>query len=1493
MSLLFRKLKLNLFTTMKKVLLGFLAFLAFHLAVYAQSSLLTEQVQQSDLIVEGKIIAQSSFWNPDRTLIYTKNTVEVYKVFKGNVSSENIDIVSIGGKVGDKMMTTASLMPQQGEIGLFLVKQKQKQNEMLTQGFVLYDVLQKKAFSATGFLFESVENDLYGVLKQQTGHSFQTKKSTSFFLEPKPRKSNARTESIEIESFVPATVTGGTRTKLTINGSGFGEQRGRNGNVYFSNAETGGSTLKPLIEDFGWNVNESELISWSDTKIEVYVPAFAGTGTIAVINDEKAEARTIAPLTVNYSVLTTPTGWLFPPRPNRTPAANANLVNKNNKGGYTIFTSPTLFEDRNDLTVFSNALSTWRCNTGVNIELAEYQSDIDFGFRGVSSLIITGDYLGTLLSEVYFYYDNCDIGSGENWRLDEFQIVMNLNALKKQNIDIETQFLHLLGRVSQLGYVNVPSDLMYYKLNPGEKKTISDRNKQVTAFVLNQSSTPKDCGPQPMQAVGADACRNTIQAPIARFSADQTALCDKGEITFKDESRNAVTVQWTFTGGTPATSTEKNPIVTYSNAGTYDVTMVATNPMGTHTETKRGYIIVGKSGELQLNLKDTVVCQGTVVKLDAGNAGAGVSYLWSNGATTQTIEVRNANTYTVVVTKNGCSVKGSARVTFANTPADAGANIFVCEGETAKLNATGGIAYKWSPAEGLSNVNIPNPVVTATKTRVYYVEIHTGGACGIIKDSLLVTVTPRPKLFLADTTIFCGVGRGFPLVADSISWNGGQQEGVTYQWNTGETTPNIFINREGKYWITATGRGGCVVRDTTVVKFVKEITATITPSKATICEGESIELKASGGQVYVWKPAEGLSNPNIRNPIASPKSTTTYTVSVSSGGFDACPPAIAEVTITVLPKPALNLGEEITTCDTVVVLDTKIANAKYLWSDGSIDKNLRVRKSGTYKVQVTTETCKDVLIDSVKVNFVSLNLGKYTVSCNKEVVLDTKIPNAKYLWSDGSTGQTLKVTKSGKYKVSVTLQDCNKTLTDSTIVYLPELNIGNGRDSMRSCKPEVVLDALNGLPAAGVPEVEFLWSDGSKNQILKVNKEGWYKITMNRKDCKLTLRDSIYVSFFRVDLGKDIVTCEKEIVLNAGNPGAKYLWNDDLKSTTRTLKVTQSGIYSVTVTDTCGAVGRDTIRVTFNRLKANITQDTILACQTPYILDAGNRGIAASYLWNDGSKTQTLSIDKDGLYTVTMEDFCKNQLVNRVYVTFAKPTLAFPDTIHSCQDSVILDSKIKQGTATFTWSDGSTLPKLKVTKAGKYWLSVRTACGEVLSDTVQVFFYKAPKVDWTYQISSSQGGSVVFTNNTIGEASDEYLWDFGDGKTSTQKNPTHIFQEVGIFKVSLTVKSKYCGTVPKVEKNVNITVASANDNPYASRVNVYPNPSENGNFTLKHTLGNGAFAVKITDLMGKTWSLSEIQGAEYQLDLSVLPKGVYLLEMQNGQYRVVKKLVIH
>ena len=125
--------------------------------------------------------------------------------------------------------------------------------------------------------------------------------------------------------------------------------------------------------------------------------------------------------------------------------------------------------------------------------------------------------------------------------------------------------------------------------------------------------------------VGADEFDST-QAPAlqANFTANKTNICSGSTIHFTDESTGSPTNwKWTFTGGTPNTSTAQNPMVSYDSAGTYAVKLVVSNTGGTDSLEQTGYITVTASpvaGLIAAN-PDTV-CSGDSSRLSAvGSSG--------------------------------------------------------------------------------------------------------------------------------------------------------------------------------------------------------------------------------------------------------------------------------------------------------------------------------------------------------------------------------------------------------------------------------------------------------------------------------------------------------------------------------------------------------------------------------------------------------------------------------------------------------------------------------------------------------------------------------------------------------------------------------------------------------------------------------------------------------------------------------------------------------
>jgi hypothetical protein len=313
-------------------------------------------------------------------MIYTSNEVEIYKIFKGTIKKNIIEILTVGGVVGDRYVTASHLLTLKiNDIGVFFCENERSASLTANsvrpvfsvyssaQGFIKYDALTQSDF--TPFIkYDNVEKDLYKELTERTGRKMEIR-NRSFNMEKiRPARSangvisNQITLAPAITSFSPATVNAGAvsdpaNNVLTITGTGFGPAAG-DAAVYFRDANLNGPSDSVRYND--WH-----MISWSDTEIKVRVPAFAGTGVISVVDQNNVSATSATTLTVLYSISGANFGGSYGYK-------QFNLVNMNGTGGYTFkYSTSTANSGVNFNTspakpTFLRALATWKETVGTN-----------------------------------------------------------------------------------------------------------------------------------------------------------------------------------------------------------------------------------------------------------------------------------------------------------------------------------------------------------------------------------------------------------------------------------------------------------------------------------------------------------------------------------------------------------------------------------------------------------------------------------------------------------------------------------------------------------------------------------------------------------------------------------------------------------------------------------------------------------------------------------------------------------------------------------------------------------------------------------------------------------------------------------------------------------------------------------------------------------------------------------------------------------------------
>lgn len=459
--------------TLKKITHIFSVFLLLSAStLVAQAALieipLEQQIENSNLVVEGKVVSSKAAWDSDHKMIYTTHTVEVYKVFKGSITTNTIEVITVGGFVEDQGFSASHMLElHKGDTGMFTLhnskitfneaeakQRKQFRAYSGIQGFYKYNSIGNNATNA--LKAHSNEKDAFykeicDITKQPFSEVQALKsKNTSNTI---TSKSSANPEDI---SFSPTQITAGTGTVLTITGTDFGNTQGR---VGFRDANDGGQTF----------VVATDIISWSNTTIEVEVPSDAGTGDIIIEDSNGTTATSTEILTVNYAhsnAISQSSGRTF----------FVQHINQNERGGYTFELESQFFNDNlipGARAAFENAVEIWRCESKINWEVDDEPSSSTSTDDSSNLVAFSGGTVenlpdGTLGVTFSGYTAFCF--NSPNFAVTSLDIVFNRNTnwffgdgeIQRNEIDFLSVALHELGHAHQLGHVIDRGNLMHF-----------------------------------------------------------------------------------------------------------------------------------------------------------------------------------------------------------------------------------------------------------------------------------------------------------------------------------------------------------------------------------------------------------------------------------------------------------------------------------------------------------------------------------------------------------------------------------------------------------------------------------------------------------------------------------------------------------------------------------------------------------------------------------------------------------------------------------------------------------------------------------------------------------------------------------------------------------------------------------------------------------------------------------------------------------------------
>ncbi len=409
---------------------------------------------------------------------------------------------------------------------------------------------------------------------------------------------------------------------------------------------------------------------------------------------------------------------------------------------------------------------------------------------------------------------------------------------------------------------------------------------------------------------------NVTPAPTLTVSPDPV-ICSGTTVTLT--ANGASTYTWSPATGLNTTSGNQ-----VSASPTITTSYTVTGGSGTCTDSK--VITVGVASSTVTVSANTMICSGSSTTLTASNSP---SYTWTPATglnTTSGSQVvaspSGTTTYTVMGGVGTCTSSAVVTVSVTLTPTViALSNTSMCTGSTTTLTASGATSYSWSPATGLSATTGSAVASSPLNTTTYTVT----GATGTCTNSALVTIsiTTSPTISVSSNTYICS-GNSTALVAGGAP---------SYTWSpaTGLSSINgASVTSSPTVTTTYTVTGGAgTCTNSAVVTITVITTPTLSISSNTImCSGASVPLSVSGATAYAWSPAAGLNSITAASVIASPGSTSTYSV---TGSISTCT-ASAAVTVTVIPNPVLSVSSNTSMCaGNSVPLSTSGASS-YTWS---------------------------------------------------------------------------------------------------------------------------------------------------------------------------------------------------------------------------------------------------------------------------------------------------------------------------------------------------------------------------------------------------------------------------------------------------------------------------------------------------------------------------------------------------------------------------------
>lgn len=630
-----------------------------------------------------------------------------------------------------------------------------------------------------------------------------------------------------------------------------------------------------------------------------------------------------------------------------------------------------------------------------------------------------------------------------------------------------------------------------------------------------------------------------------------------------------------------------------------------------------------------------------------------------------------------------------------------------------------GITYAWTPNNGtLNNSAVADPVATPATTTTYAVTATTSSGCTATEQ---VTITVGQLFGLQVTSASDTLCQGQSTQLNAAITGG---SGITYAWtgaglnDNAIAAPTATPTQTTTYTCTATHTAtGCQLTGSTTITVNTGYSANAGVDQ-TVCTALGVQLGVQHNvpnAAYSWTPAGNLNSGSIAAPTITNDVTATYSVTVSDP--QGCSVS-DQVTIT-RAFAGVPTTQNVATCsNTPPTLNAPATGTSYVWNTGATSSSIVPSASGPHTVTIAnSQGCQVISTFNVTLHALPVvNLGADITLCGAPgQLLDAGNAGSNYLWNTSATTQTINVSTSGTYSVTVTNAN-NCSASDAVNIQFNAMPVDALQDVSTCASAPPVLNAGN-------PGSTYLWSTGAISQSITPGSGGTYSVQVTTaQNCTATF-DAVVVlaPLVSVALGNDTTICQgQSITLDAGTSGSNYLWSTG--ATTQSINVLANGTYSVSVSNAaCSA--SDAIEVTVVPGPTDVLANSTRCVGETVTLDAGNAG--SNYLWSTGATNQSINVSSAAVYSVVITNGSGCSGTFDANVQFVPPPVVDlgMDTV-LCEGRTLALDAGNMG-STYHWSNGSTERTITIGQAGTYSVNVNNgSCSR--SDDITVLYNPSP-----------------------------------------------------------------------------------------------------------------------------------------------------------------------